>query len=283
MKPAGSKNTLTIFDILSTLVNKKEAGGPFQIPQTDKVFRYSKPAILKDGSIHALIESGEIGYNQDIINSKTGSLSYSKQRAEAGLLPFFVRLSPTQKPDIALFISQKFRTFGVKTHICQELGKELLQLDPSWVLKIEKIIPNDLINKYLTDGIVKNIRFISHEKPSDIANDLNKLASDDDASTIELVVKARRGSSFGHTLLNLVKGKQPLTGLVTLPQVAYTEVKVDIEIGGRHKTLDLTNMQKIGAVIDVTKELALDKNGHPTITSLIDSSNSLIAGIKAQI
>lgn len=283
MKPAGTKIVYSIFDIFSNLLNRHHAGGLFQKAGTDKVYKHSKSKVHTDHSIHGLIECGEFGYSQDIVDIKTGSLAYNKKKIEAGLLPFFIRLAAANKPHFAVLISQKTGTFGVKTHLYEILGRELQSMDPSWVLRIEKIVPAQLVNKYLTNGEIKSVRFISHEKPSDIADSLKNVANDDDASSIEFVIKARRGKTFGSGLLDLIRQQKPVTGLLTIPNMTYDEVKVDIEINGKRKTIDLTNMHKIGGAVDVTNDMILDNRGHPTIASLIGTSDDLIQEIRKQL
>ena len=283
MPCSSSGKKLSLFTIFAQTLQANALAGGVQISGTDKVLSYTNPVVATDGSVHGIIEVGEFGYSQKIVNSKTGGLAYSKMKDEAGLIPFFVRLAPTPKPDRAILLCQKFRTFGIKTHIHEALGPTILKIDPMWSLRIEKIVPMALITKFLSEGEVKTVRFISHDAPSDVADDLKQLTPDKDAACVEVVVRAKRGKSFGSGLLDLIKQKKPVTGLLTLPQMDYDTLKVDIEIGGKRKTLDLTNMHKIGGVVDVTDELKFDNNGHPTLTSLLASSRDLIVELRAEI
>lgn len=283
LKPSGSKTAISLYDILQNMMKTNAISGLLQKPNEKKVFRYSSPVREKDGSVHGIIESGEFGYAQEFVETQTNIISYNKKKTEAGLLPFFIRVAPTKTPHQAILVCQKFKTYGVKSHFNEALGRELQKIDKDWVLKIDKIVPSKLINRYLNDGEVKNIRLISHEKPSDVAEELSQIADDKNASTVELVIRARRGKSFGQDILGWFKKNKPLTGLLTLPNMHYDTVKADVEIGGKRKTLNLSNMQKIGALIDITDEIMLDAKGHPTVTSLINVSGDLIEDIKKEL
>lgn len=283
LKAAASNEAFSFFDFFAKVAIANEKIGIIQAPGDKRVFRYSSPMKNPDGSVSVQIESGEFGYAQEFVEIQTKAISYTKTKNEAGLTPFFVRVAASNKPDQAILICQKFRTSGIKSHLHEMLGSELAKIDKSWSIRIEKIVPAKLINKYLNDGIVKSIRLISHEKPSDIAEELSKVADDKSSSTVELVVRARRGKSFGADILGFMKQNKPITGIVTLPGMHYDTVKADVDIGGKRKTLNLTNMHKIGASIDVTDQLEYGADGHPTLISLMSETGDLIEDLKRDL
>ncbi|MBS0345314.1 MAG: hypothetical protein JSR69_02550 [Proteobacteria bacterium] len=279
---AGGKVS-SIFDLFEDFFKKQSSSSSLIKAASNRVIRYSKVERDKDGSVYGIVETGEYGYSQSIVDASTGYVSYNKKKHEAGLIPFFMKIAPSDQPTKALLVSQKFRTLGVKTELYGAFGAYVRALNPDWTLKLEKIVPSELINKYLKDGTVKTIRFITHEKPSDVAEALSNAVPDEASSGVELVVKAKRGRSLGSSVLNWYKNKTPISSLVTLPQMKYSEIKVDVSIGGKKKTLDLTSMHKTGAVVDVTNELTFDAKGHPTVDSLLVSSKSLIDGLKGEL
>lgn len=283
LKPSGSKKAISIYDVLQLVMDGKAKSGLFQKAGEKKVFRYSNSTAGKDGSVYGMIESGEFGQAQDFVEVQTKKVTYYKKKTEAGLTPFFIRLAPTKNPQSAVLICQKVKNYGVKSELNEALGSALIKCDKDWVLRVEKIVPSQLINRYLNDGEVKNIRLISHEKPSDIAEELSQLADDEKTSVVEMVIRAKRGKNFGQELLGFIKDDKPLTGLLTLPQMQCDEIKADVEIGGKRKTLNLTNMRKIGAMIDITDQVALDAKGHPTLVSLLDISGDLIEDLKKEL
>lgn len=95
---------------------------------------------------------------------------------------------------------------------------------------------------------------------------------------IEFVVRAKRNKSlpFLPKLNKIVKGVEQLSELIEIPEFDYEKVKVGIDIGGKRRTLDLSNQQGFRAYYDITNEVAKKRDGHPTFESIDKLAKALL-------
>lgn len=277
-----TKKPLSLLDILNAKATNLSNGNAIDFPDSKKVVRFNKP-YFSNGHFYGITEVGEYGYTQDIIDPHNSTVAYKKPKNQAGVIPFYYHLIQTNKPDVALMTCQKFRTFGIKTHLSQLFGAHICTVHPTWSLRIERIVPSALIEKMLKEGDVKTLRFISHSNPSDIADDLPKLTPDNETDSIELVIKARRNKNFGDAILGAFKAKTPIKDLVVFPNFEYETVKIEIEFAGRRRIIDLGSPSRLAGLIEITDDLSFQANGHPTISSLKAASSDLMNQLAKQV
>jgi hypothetical protein len=260
-------------------------GQGYLLDAHDKKLLRFRPVKTKAGATYSVVDAGEYGYTQPIVSTKTLNVTHRKGTDEAGLSPFYVHLAIAKKhPEVALFVAHKQGIHGVKTPVMTALRARLVQMNPAWGLQVQKVVPTQLVNKLLQDGEVKAFRFISFDKPSDVADKLDLYASDEKTKSIEMVVTARRGKTYGPQIMAMLNSKKPLNGLVTFEGFNYQKVKVDVEFAkGRRATIDLSRIASIASNLDVTDLLKFDKDGHPTEDSLYDLSVALVADVEAQL
>lgn len=56
----------------------------------------------------------------------------------------------------------------------------------------------------------------------------------------------------------------------------YDTVKVEIEMDGNRRTIDLSNLMKLRAHYDITREVQIGTNGHPVFSSIDGVAKQLV-------
>ena len=71
--------------------------------------------------------------------------------------------------------------------------------------------------------------------------------------------------------------------MIELQDFDYDNVKVEIELAGSRKTLDLSNIMKLRAYYDITSELVVGPDGHPVFSSIDGIAQDLMGSLLSTI
>ena len=95
---------------------------------------------------------------------------------------------------------------------------------------------------------------------------------------IELTVVAGRGwrIPLKNPIRNVLGGSKNVREMVELQNFEYDNVKVELDVAGSRRTLDLSNIMKIKAHYDITEELQVGSNGHPIFDSIDGIARNLM-------
>lgn len=242
---------------------------PIDFSADKKIAQFYMPVydVSKD-TLWGKIGTGEYGYATDIYDPSSKKITYQKTKNQAGMIPFYYFFKPSKDPNSGILVVQKFKQYGIKTFLNQKLISYLANIQQNSTLTIEKIVPNALLQKLLTQGEVRTLRLLKQEVSSDICDGLSAVDTAKQAEQIEIIIKAAKGGSFsGLALFNAFKNKK-LSGLITIPDFSYDEIKVDIDIDGRKRVVSLGHPGRLAGNIDITSELEVGIDGHPLEDSL---------------
>ncbi len=75
--------------------------------------------------IRGIIETGEYGFESEIIDTKKGTLKYKRAVEDAELLPFYFLISLPKGKDKGIIILQRFGQFGISKILRDSLNQFL--------------------------------------------------------------------------------------------------------------------------------------------------------------
>jgi hypothetical protein len=242
---------------------------PLDLKDDKKVVQFYTPIYdASHDSLWGKIGTGEYGYTSDIYDPNAKKIAYKKPKNQAGMLPFYYYFKPSKNPNIGILVVQKFKQFGIKTFLHQQLMSHLLAIHADAKISIEKVIPTTLIQKLLTQGEVRSLRLIKEQVPKDICDQLDKVDPAKQAEQMEIIIKVARGGSFsGLAIFDAFKSKQ-LNGLITIPNYSYDDIKVDVDFSGKKRVISLGHPGRLAGNIDITEELDIGSDGHPEENNL---------------
>lgn len=225
------------------------------------------------------VQTGEYGFTSDLYDTGTKLNAHVRTKVQAEMLPFYIYAHFPKGVKRGALIFQRFKQFGVRGYLMDQFLPYFSAKFPNYSLKIQKAVPAVVLEKLIDNGHVKTFRFIKRQAPSDLCDALGNIDQDGVAAEIEYVIKAKRKGYFGKLdpLKKEFKKKVPdFKSLVEIPNFDYDTIKVDLEMGGRRRSIDLGNMMKISGTIDITDDAVTDSSGHPTKASFTQLAKDLV-------
>ncbi len=92
---------------------------------------------------------------------------------------------------------------------------------------------------------------------------------------MELVFKAKR-NSFLSIPEWMRLGQIDRSNIIEINSIEYDNVKLDIDIGGKIQTVDLSDIKKFRMALDVTDNVIIGNDGHPTYNSMTEAAEGIM-------
>lgn len=154
-------------------------------------------------------------------------------------------------------------------------------LHPAIQVEVNPLVPQQLINQYLQGGRVTKLRFVRFSIPADVTDAYDAGGHVEEEGHVELVVSARRNRRLPiiGRVRDVIDGRRNVREMVELHDFEYDTVKVEIEMEGSRRTIDLSDVMKLRAYYEVTSELQIGPNGHPVFNSIDGVARDLMGGL----
>lgn len=217
-------------------------------------------------------ESGEYGISSDIVDVESGTVVYHREPTEADVLPFHFTLAiPYEETNTFIIIFQNISSNGVKS-VFYSSFKSYIRSIYNGPLKIDigSLMPREYLNRILDQGTFNKVRLISHHFPQDISErfGLNRGANVVNEGYIE--TQFIKGRSFAGTVGNIARSiinvfttNGNITEIQELNGYDYDNIKIEVSIGGRSKTLNFNRMSNLNLTEDITDYLTDTDSGLP--------------------
>lgn len=220
------------------------------------------------------IKSGKYGVSSEIVDTDTGEVAYVRNESEADVMPFYFSMAvPTNDSDTGLIIFENVGIYGIKS-IFKESFKEIcFYNDDEYSLIIRNVLPAEYIERFLSRGILKRIRFIRNNIPHNTAERMGlNLGVNINNRPYEEYIIHRPGNiinSAARQIREFMNRQIAINDIIHLENFEYNNIKLDFSLGGRSKTLNLSNIENVVVTEDITNNLILE-GGHPTMDSIGD-------------
>lgn len=223
-----------------------------------------------DRIVSGIIETGEYGFRSKLYDTEHATVSYQKSPPEAEMVPFFFLASVPQEGNVGFLVLQRFKQFGVRDFLVPPLLHDFSETYRQQRLEVERVAPHEVMEQILSNGIIKSLRFIRHSLPEDLADAVASFGATASEHEAEFIIRPKRNRSLSglSRISALLSGQGSVSELVTLPNFAYDNVKVEVDFDGRKKTIDLGNPLRISSNIDITEDLEIGSDGHPMFNSI---------------
>lgn len=234
-------------------------------------------ANLGDRWVEGLLESGAYGWVSDLRHFKTYDRRYRRQLEDAEVLPFYFLLHLPRKDSHGILILQRFGSHGVKGPLERVLNDCLPE---DLMLHVDPLVPQTYLDHLRQPERIRKVRLLQTEVPEDLAEAFG-LGGRQDVEA-ELVLTIGKGSETIPARLRRFLQGQSRTGEYAAVQEAapYERVKVELVVGGKVRTLDVSDPGHLTAYHDITEAVYLE-GGQPTWESLRRQAFGLLAEIRA--
>lgn len=222
-----------------------------------------------------IIEAGEFGFSQSIVDTQDGSEVFQVEPHHSGMMPFYFLFgfSPDDNTKGFLFL-EKFKNYSCKEAFENDLKAFLRQrFNGELILQIEHAVPRDLIESFYNTSAIEKIKITSFGLFSDISDSVEGDWQGEYKIEFKPSIKAANGNVI-QTLRNfLTTGSlQPQNQLFLFNQenLRPDKIWVTLNINGHNRTINLADpLQRFHPFFDITDEILIDQdNGHPTFTSI---------------
>ncbi|KAA3615838.1 MAG: hypothetical protein D8M58_22325 [Calditrichaeota bacterium] len=236
--------------------------------------------------ITGIIKTGEYGYETELFDIQNNEVSYLRSVNEAELLPFFFQVFLPNNADEGILILQRFGQFGIRKAFSNDFNSYFNQLFPDYIVEMNPLLPSQIVDQHLRDGVVTKIRFIKFEVPNDIAEAYDNNGHTEEISSTELVVRAKRNqflSFVPNRLIEFMNREKDVSNLFELTNFDYDTIKVEVKLDNETRTIDLSDLHKIRAYFDITGDVSINENGHPDYDSILQASNGLLNDLRVAL
>ena len=84
-------------------------------------------------------------------------------------------------------------------------------------------------------------------------------------------------------LREVFNGRRHIQEMIELRGYEYDNVKVELDVRGSKRTLDLSDLLKIRAYVDITSDICIQDNGHPEFNSIDAVAQDLMRSLLAEL
>lgn len=256
--------------------------------ELQKVLRLRPNTISFYGrTISGIVETGEYGYESDIINKETGKQTHKRTRNEASMLPFYFIIQVHRNFKKGILILQRFKQFGVYSIFSTTLRKEFQNQNEDYLLSFNPLVSKELVDKFIDGGIVSRISFKNLNGASQLSSYYDDGIDFDESDLYtEFNIIAKRGKKlpFLGKIKKFRSGNIDIGNLVSINDFEYNTVSVTITLNGHRRTMDLSALNKLGAFYDITNEINFNEvSGHPDFDLVAKQAKEILEDIKVTI
>lgn len=248
-----------------------------------RMFMVSKIFAGSTQSVSGIYQTGQFGYESDIYSTGKKKITHKRMKDEADMVPFYFSFYFNKDPNAAqrergLLLLGRFNTLGVRGITIPHLQQHFSQRFNNFSLSIERVVPKVVMETLLKNGSLKNIRLIKKRIPKDIA-DVLSMRDRDQVQEIELIIRSKRKSRFDDVnwALNAISNNSQPSQILTIPSFAHDNVKLDIVLEGRKRTLNIGRPGAISSNMEL--DLQPGPDGHPIPKEWLAEADEIAANI----
>lgn len=262
-----------------------------------KFFRIMKAGesdVLEDRRpyLTGIIESGEYGTEENIVNVETGK-TRKKTLEDALLRPFYFMLYVPRGANMAVLLLERISNLGILTifekKLQEAVSKKVGDGMKDYTLTITPLTMETVMKRHMSiiggaKKVVLNRVKLSNFTASKISDGELK---DTEVGSMELTLNAPRNKNINilswlHKLREDSSEKKR-ERIYSVDGIEYADIKFAVEIGGALRMVSVQDIGKLGTYLDITDQVVLDTTNYPTYTSVHQQANVLISDIKKKL
>lgn len=227
--------------------------------------------------IDGIIESGEYGTQEEIINIETGEAKYTKTKNDAALVPFYFMMYVEPNTEKGYLILERIGNIGIYSVLEHSIREFIApQMSDRFTLSIVPyLVPQVLkINLAAVGGAKKVVlRGVGRNQFKDMKADNN---FSECSTEVSFVAPKNKFIKQVTEVIQSLKGKKE-DEPYKVNNIECQDVAFELDINGSRRTISVAKMTSIGMNIDITKQVQNDTTGYPSYKSLLEQANVIIS------
>lgn len=233
-------------------------------------------------SVAGRIRQGQYGKAAPIMDVTRKQKSYDKKRNEAELVPHFFYFYFPKGASIGVLLVERRGQSGIFSLLSGIIEHEFAEAHPQFSVVFKPLMPATILEKFLSEGVLCEARFISYKVPDDVADKLI-LPGSQIKHEYEVIVRAKSRLQR-LPFIKFFSGEKDLeTVLEHHMQTTVDDIKIEVELGGRRRTIDLGNPGRLKASFEIDTSKFEDRDGFPLVASMIDEGRQLASTLSASL
>ena len=261
----------------------------FNNPEQNKVFRVTK-WLAEEYMAKGIIEIGDYGMSAELVDVESSNKTYQKSTTEAEMTPYYFLAYLPSDLDRGIIILQKNSGRGVQTALFSDFKKQARVHNPKGRVQFAPMVPRNYVEELKRNGRFTKIRFIKKEDLDNITNAYKRDTYGEGEKVeglSEFTIQPVRSGSFPRRVtdwaLEAISDKSRVGNMAEVIGYEYDNVKMEIVMGGRKRTINLENLDALRADIDITKTIRMDEGGHPEFASIDLAAGELLHSILSEL
>lgn len=234
--------------------------------------------------ISGIIESGEYGTEEPIIDSDTGDLKYLKGKDDAPMIPFYFLINIPANSKFGYLILERISNNGIFTLLSQAIQHFTGNIvSGGFVIRIEPFLVQEVFDQnmtYISDAKKIILRNVDYSKT--ILDKITQNLSAGGPANTDIVIKSGSQGYFNIGWLGdyIKKARKNKRNLYTFQNIECADVAFELKIGDKTRTVSVARLNGLGTNIEITHDLEFGKNGYPTFESLEHQAHILMSYIR---
>ena len=248
--------------------------------QVAKIVRNQRKHVLK-----GIIEAGEYGIVSRLYDTDRQQDSHHRQVVEAELLPYYFLIQLPAALNQGFLLLQRTGNSGILTLLSEDFRQEFRDNYPRLKLEINKIIPEQIVDEYLSQGRVTRVRYLRNSRHRDPADQYQSGGNyRQTIGEMELIHKVRRSQSvfLPGSFREFLGGQRSLTSLLELQDFECDNIKLEVVLNGNKRTIDLSHLDRIKSDYVLGDQVDIGPDGHPLFESIDSFATSLLADMSPE-
>ena len=275
-------NGVDLYDVFSDYFNSLNNGCSLA-PERMRFIRVSDPQRSDNRrELKGILSVGEYGYTSELHNVETDKPSYTREVPDAEMLPFYYLIKIPRGFNIGIALFQRIGLRAIQADFSLGFSSffELRhhELQRHLEVLLQPLMPTQIVKELLQQGRIPKIRFVKRGIPSDRIDILSMGGLHEESGELELHVKTNRGGNIqiADRIQQFFRDNRNPGQLLELQDFPYDTIKVELDVGGSQKTIDLGDFGKIRANYDIDDDVEIGADGHPTFESIDQTAHDLL-------
>jgi hypothetical protein len=236
--------------------------------------------------IEGVIEYGEYGSESAIKDTVNHVVVHKKEVTHADMQRFYFLFSLPEQRTKGIMLLQKSGNIGIATQLKGALLASMEAVFPSHSVKFAPLSTQQIFNRYMDRGDLREIRFIKFRLPKSI-EDAYAAGHEEIRGTYEMVIRLRNahGMPFGGKVKALFAGRGSLNEIIDLGEDRFDadNIKFEMSVGGKRRTVSMRDPRDMRAEYDVSDQVKSGRDGNPMFESLSEVANGLLADLEREL
>lgn len=227
--------------------------------------------------VDGIIESGDYGTQEEIIDIETGNPKYTKTTTDAALVPFYFMIYIEPNSQEGYLILERIGNIGILS-VLEKAIREFIgpQMSERLTLNIVPyLIPEVLeMNLSAAEGAKKVI--LKGVNTNQFKNIQADTVFADCKTEVSFVAPKNKFIPKIKSVIDSLTGKKE-NELYKVNNVECQDVAFELDINGSRRTISVAKMTSIGMNIDITKKITTNTTGYPTYKSLFQEAHNILS------